>query len=1439
MADKLQYNPRRDAEIAEIEAYQRRQASIQSAALAAQPSQAQALRAMQAYFPFNDPQVNVALGLDGQDPEGELAQEVARRTVNKRKKKGWARVGAILNPVDDIAKHGGWAVREGVEQIGNAASFVTEQVAKPVVRGTMLALESPLQEVQALIKAGLTAAGAGAEDMGFGEAYAKAGHSTLAIALSRAAGGGSFDLGTGFFTGGEVEEQYKKESSRLKDAHGQSMTLGRFLADTIADPGDWYYGLASGAMDFGVALGLDPATYLTAGAGKAARGRKMLTAAPESLRVGAAGNALTRLGVVKGRTVDTLEEAYNGWKATKGADFFTALAKEDDPLRLWQLTGKKWDVRMVNEMAKESDPRAIEAIMDAAYYDPSTYTNAMYYKPKIHSFKTKIADKPIFRSRAWLDMPGKKISIDNPNEVVEEMHTLAKTAKLGDETTSEIMKKVFSAYDGTLEPHQIPLRVHEILVDDVLVNGIAKNLVDEGLDPHHAAEIVGFNRGVYKSMQNDLIEGLAKRRAGDKSPIMIGGELQETMSDSKLLEMIQEGAPLPDIREVKRQTSFLADLYRNGAVGPTLGSAVNLMDDVMSTIWKPMKLLRGAWTVRVIGEENVRLNSVGLKSGIDHPISAIAYLLGMPGSKTNKYAELAKGGLVDDVLADSDAWQEAAAKGRNQFGYTNQGRDVIKYKQTYRDVNDPKFHEAWAQELVDLAENPVFRDALQSPSLEEFYVKFNRSQAAEALAKYGDNAQIDKIAESSREYAEAMFERIDALTGLNPTLREMVAKGTINGKPLRNRSLLTQQIGRGKKSQFSDELMDAIRGIVNDPNKVKPEAVIGWEMGRKNLKTVDDAVEYMFRALQTVPTNKLSRGPAFRQMFWQRADSLMQELSPEEAQRVLARAREAELPMVLMKRIEEGATRAKGKLTLEHVDALAKDWAITKTKELLYDATKNSQWADSMRLIMPFGEAWKEVATTWAKIGKHNPDVIRKFQKTVEAARGSGFFTVNEQGQEVWAIPGSTWLTEKLGVGPATIGGSVAGLNMLSQSVLPGVGPVVQIPAQTILSDSPQWDEIKSFLMPFGETSLSDLFVPSALQAFKNKIMPSEETERQHAKNVSEQMIYLLSTGNYSTQSVEEQNRLLSEAKNRARKLTILEAIAGQALPTVPKHELYAKDKTGRLVLQDKLLTEMKTPKADGSMPTADDIFQKYGDQLFMLWIPKGYQVVPGTPEPETVPNKWVRANDDLRKTFRNTYGFFAPQGGQFDYSAYLRQLETGERISLTPEQMIHMTNDRLGGAIYYTLKSSLGPKLSQTQRAALKSVRQELEKQYPGFGKTLPLPQRASNDELVAEVIEASKNEKIAATPAGQALKTYLQARDAAIAAQGDKSMQEAAQNKHLREALRWLGDQLSDSVPEFASLYDRVLERELKDDVVDAPSLSEIGGILGNRGEAAIGGK
>jgi len=158
----------------------------------------------------------------------------------------------------------------------------------------------------------------------------------------------------------------------------------------------------------------------------------------------------------------------------------------------------------------------------------------------------------------------------------------------------------------------------------------------------------------------------------------------------------------------------------------------------------------------------------------------------------------------------------------------------------------------------------------------------------------------------------------------------------------------------------------------------------------------------------------------------------------------------------------------------------------------------------------------------------------------------------------------------------------------------------------------------------------------------------------------------------------------------------------------------------------------------------------------------------------------------------------------------YMRQLETGVRVNLTPQQQIEESQRLMGTSIYRRLIRAAGPNPNDAQKDILRQERERLYDQYPGFAKA-PIDVRAF-DAKMDVLYEAAFDERMNDNEVAMGTREYLNVRDKAleVAEQRGKTLAAGA-NADLRDILRAEGERLAAVYPDFGRLWERLLLQEV----------------------------
>jgi hypothetical protein len=1454
-------------EAAELAAQERRLRAYETFRSMAAPQTESHLTGLLSTYPHMRPGTALSLSRANVQPEAPVAKVAAK--AEAKRGFGWhsigdavsGAVGAVTGAVGDVAD-AGYDVVKGVSRgafMGLAAIPETfqgafrESVRDGDIEGSEWLLGLPhLRE-------------------GFAQTRLAAGHREVQREGGYAGlltGKTDVDYGEGFFPGGDVEaDAAARHRAAAPLIDGKAVTMGRYAAVRVFEPGTRRFSVMSGLIDAGVALGADPSTWAAAPIKGAIEGGKLIAGStgvraiatrvdgpvratdPLPVTVGPEEQEAFEAGLVDGLRQTVLPDRAADWLDSKrGRRLREYLAGESDFVRLRKTLGAKVPVELLPKLLDARTDDEVLAVLGPELgigirekFGVSGQALAQV-APEQANVRTVVGAQvqqrlDHVRAYRWASrMPGTHVNLDDVQQSVEQIELFGRNVKMPDEKTGVFAERMARATDRNGR-YAVVRDFLQTVQDDVLT--------ERGVPADARRKLTTMNLNHDERLRVYAIDDIGQNA---KVPgAIINGQLQPAPTPHYFSEYIHQAVPMPDARELRRATSGFVDMIEKvpGSLGMSLfRNGTALADFVNSNIFKVGALFRAAYPVRVVGEEQIRIAASGGTSLVNHPFSHIAAILAHKrGESTDLLGNPIKG--LEELSA---ALSRNAELGIERTGVVRaRGRTVLRR-------NDEGFAAALLDELAKGANDPIQRRVLNGLGEGDRHPNANltgldavkdwffdgtgrsmREQMGGAPGRefFGAKVNAADPLHSADGYIDSLLERARTVTGGDAVLMEAMATGRIGGEQLTVVTSGGARKANPKALRLLEQHLKTGVGPKFAPADIMLHAKTSaaGEIGAKYNALVD----HFFDKMMGIPTDTLSRAPAFEQYYWKRQAELVEFMQPEVQHAALAVAEANKSAAPYLKQMRKAAAVTGGRLTAAEADTLAKAFAIESTKKLLYDLSKRSQWADIYRIFFPFGAAWQEVATTWARITvTQNPMALRRGQQLVAGGRsadlngdGEGFFHPDETGErEMFSYPFSGWLSEKVTGVPAPMQAPVSGLNLFASSVLPGFGPVITIPAGRLLPERPQWQGVREALMPYGEKDLSGGVLESFLPPWVQKARvwldaDSPAQERQYSNTVLDVARYLMSTGEYSMSTAEDQERLLRDAKDKARSVYGLRAFAQFFAPSPPSPQFVVNDKDGKGMLALRLSEEYRKLLDEDPASATLRFVERFGEGAFLATIGKSEGGGPAT----DVAYRFMQENPDTVERHRDVYGLFMPVEGEFSYEAYKAQLTQGSRRPITAEQAVQLANQRLGAMIYRVARSRVSsdpvtgkPRPTAEERAWLAQVRDAIEQRYPGYS---PMPLTlGQTDRTITKLIAAVQDPALAQTEAGQGLVEYLTARDRALEiarSRGLSSFKKANAARDLRTALRIYADQLAEQYPDFGELFERTLNREMVADTAE----------------------
>lgn len=629
-------------------------------------------------------------------------------------------------------------------------------------------------------------------------------------------------------------------------------------------------------------------------------------------------------------------------------------------------------------------------------------------------------------------------------------------------------------------------------------------------------------------------------------------------------------------------------------------------------------------------------------------------------------------------------------------------------------------------------------------------------------------------------------------------------------------------------------------GIYKDPNM--PMMAVGEIRDPKNpqaqllLKSMDQMISSFHSFLYTKPIATLERSPVFRNLYYQWIDKLAISLDEASVNKIIddindiTNDPENYLTPGLWTKLQDfkaNPDKLYGTLSADEVSSYASGSALDEYQKMVYNAVDRRNSTDILRLISPFAQQQAEFLGRMARFAATpiaggslgylpNLKTARKMQLLIEGGRdadpdgdGRGLFYKDPQsGQWSFAFPLTGELSKAaLGVN-AQLTAPVRGI-FLGLDVRPGLGPFATVAASKILKDTPSLDFVRQVLLPYGEKqNITDTLVPSYVKKVYDGIT-GQTNGRFFANTYAETTQALSATGKYDLSDPDQRDKMLEDARGKAKWLTVLRGVTQFTGPAAGDYDIKVETEVGDVHTAG-LAAALQSLRDENYDTATLRFIEVFGEDAFAYLSGKTVAVAGGL-EGSKPFGDFERTNENLFRIYPDVAGFFGPVGTEFDFEVYTRQLRTGGRRRLTPSELLDASEKVIGMAFYRDMKEYLGTKLNQESRDYLANYKKLLEDKYPGFAKSSYDPQKTGRD--ITRLFEAAKRDDLASNGVAQGVLYYEQVRNAALAEAQRRGFNSLNSDKlsDLHDYMESYANAIIEKYPEFSRVYDRLLSQEI----------------------------
>lgn len=764
-------------------------------------------------------------------------------------------------------------------------------------------------------------------------------------------------------------------------------------------------------------------------------------------------------------------------------------------------------------------------------------------------------------------------------------------------------------------------------------------------------------------------------------------------------------------------------------------------------------------------------------------------------------------------------------------------------------VNDEKFV---LNTIIDTRYRSAMKPFMEAGN-EELRLAFLTDRAATGATHVADDASLDAMTQLGDERRIGSVFSVDGPDG-----EEFWGISDINPNPSTGENMYTLHRLDGGGALTSGEGgrgSDAMRFLVKNKagSQLLPKFTI-YEDFENQIRSSNKAVDatlsgwrkinnFFFQNISAKAMKKFEKDPLYRQFYYSTVLDNVDLLAPAEAQSILDNIASAAqnagstaekwATKDVIKSLEKQAASNSTQIgTARQLNEYAAHIATNKMGDVLFDAASKTNIEDALRIAAPFGSAWREVFQKYIKLVMEDPAAIVRAQRFYNGATEATMFGENGlfykdpvTGEMMFTFPLSGELVKLLSGGKldAKMSAPVKRLTM-GFNVMPGIGPVAQMGADQFfktVGDKPAFDEIRQILLPYGSPKpLADQLMPQWLQKMKEAWDGNKtNANSMYATTYIDVLRAMSASGKYDLSTEEGKNQLLDDASQQARIMTGFRAMSQFLGPTsgTPVYRIKTKameeNFKGQDIYAGELVKAFQELQAKNYDTAVGEFLKLYGEEA-QLYVSSKTKAAYGGLEATDEFSNFERGNSEFFNRYKDVAGYFGPKGSEFSFAAWDRQLRSGKRERLTDAEVLQTAQNAIGAYKYRQLRLQFGSYPNDLQRAWLRSQRELLAKQYPGFPVKAVFVVGELEDKIT-KLKQAAQYPGISNLPVTGAINDYIDAREQAmkIAEANGVSFAQSKSAQPLRDWLLAKANELISQVPEFGRVFDRELAAEIED--------------------------
>ena len=409
----------------------------------------------------------------------------------------------------------------------------------------------------------------------------------------------------------------------------------------------------------------------------------------------------------------------------------------------------------------------------------------------------------------------------------------------------------------------------------------------------------------------------------------------------------------------------------------------------------------------------------------------------------------------------------------------------------------------------------------------------------------------------------------------------------------------------------------------------------------------------------------------------------------------------------IIKRQKSGVTKPT-QYTLENINSIAATEASKQVASLFYDAARQKQWSQALRLVFPFAQAHTNTVSKWGQLAFTNPIPIYRFSKAFDSLTKPGSnviydisgMTYDDDQGFFYKDPNTEDLKFKMPLVGSVLG-ALAGKNIdmkdalqisapvqslnlafgQANPIIPGLGPAVQLAFITsgkVNQFGSGYDVFRDIVTPFGAAERpEDVVFPAWL---KKTFLYAMGNPAVVNRGIKDWASYLASTGQYGEDPLSNdavRNKLFNDAESISRSLGVWMGFFQSISPATPREEILLKIKNPENKMKFMTSTMLYTywnellDRNPGDYGAAVREFaETFGKNNILVALSGSTSAVTGTDDAWSFLNNNPQIADKYAKSTTDIVPYFFPGGAEFAIKYYNWQNRTGVRRRLTADEL-------------------------------------------------------------------------------------------------------------------------------------------------------------------------